>query len=101
MLLSLGWLGVVLYFIGLIAWVLRRNRAKGDDLARTCEAICIAFLLQLVGGPVFNGITGFMFWMAMGLTVSADRWHAAQNEEIEAQPSLALPPAARVPVLAR
>ena len=57
---------MLLYLTGLLAFVFRSGRAKRDDLAQTCEAICLAYLAQLVGGPVFSGVTGALFWLCMG-----------------------------------
>lgn len=81
MLLSLGWLGLALYLLGIVTFVFRKNRARNDDLACAAEAICFAFLVQLVGGPVFSGVTGAIFWLCLGLTISADRHQAAQLAE--------------------
>ena len=86
MLLSLGWLGILLYGAGVLAFVLRRARARNDDLARVCEAICLAYLVQLVGGPVFTSVTGALFWICAGTCISADRWHAAQQPATAEQP---------------
>ena len=100
--LELGWLGALLYAAGILSFLFTRvecgplGTSDEDRFPRAMQAICIAYLAQLVGGQVFVGVTGAIFWMCLGMSCAARSWHqehahAMQVEPIdEALPELAM-----------
>jgi hypothetical protein len=78
-LLSLGWMGSALYTFGILSFLLSKRRSP-DIFPKVTKAICITYLSQLIGGIVFVGVTGAMFWMFVALTLSAEQWYAAETD---------------------
>jgi hypothetical protein len=70
---SLGWLGAMLFAIGMLSLFLGRlqNLEKSDEFAGVSRAIVIAMLAQLVSGNIFTGINGAVFWIFIGLHLGA------------------------------
>jgi hypothetical protein len=59
--------------------ILPADRQFEDDrLPNALKAVCIAYAAQLIGGMIFVGSTGAIFWLCLGLAVCANRWHQAQ-----------------------
>ena len=68
MLLNLGWLGTLLYFIGVIQVVvpLYSRKVRNSPWLPSSTAIIATFFLQLLSGLIFIGSSGAMFWLAVG-----------------------------------
>ena len=81
---SLGWLGSLLLAIGTVSLFLGKpqNLEKNDEFARAGRVIMIAMLAQLVGGNIFTGINGAIFWMFAGLHLSASHRYQVQAEHL-------------------
>lgn len=71
MLLSLGQLGTLLFSVGIAIASVALFRKTDDVLLVVCRALVVAFLAQLLSNSTFVGSTGAMFWMSLGLGLSA------------------------------
>jgi hypothetical protein len=95
--LQLGWVGAVLYIAGVLIFFFTPiaagsivvARATGivvepqeDRLPAAMKSICIAYCAQLVGGQVFVGVTGAIFWMSLGLATAAGRWRKSLTASV-------------------
>lgn len=78
-LLSLGWLGTLLFALGIGSLALSRPVIPHEirEYIQTTHAIMIAILAQLVGSNVFTGVTGAIFWIFAAMSLSAR--HAAER----------------------
>jgi hypothetical protein len=84
---SLGWLGGLLFAAGLLSLCLRKTpAAQGDEFCQAARAITIAILVQVIGGNVFIGINGVLFWMSIGIYLAAGRKHADSGARGPASP---------------
>jgi len=104
LLLQLGWMGTALFLIGIVVFFFSparkgmvpiteldgKIRLVDDRMPMAMKALCIAYPAQLVGGQVFVGVTGAMFWMAMGLTICAEQWRSEQDA-LNREPSGRIP----------
>lgn len=80
--LQLGWAGAALYGAGIAIFLsAKRDDGEDDSFARAMRAICIAYLVQLIGGQIFVGVTGAVFWLCLGMATAAGRWHTAERRE--------------------
>jgi hypothetical protein len=81
---SLGWLGSLLLAIGTVSLFLGQTQdlEKSDEFARAGRVIMIAMLAQLVGGNIFTGINGAIFWMFAGVHLSASHRYQVQAEQL-------------------
>jgi hypothetical protein len=81
---SLGWLGSLLLAIGTVSLFLgqTQNLEKSDEFARAGRVIMIAMLAQLVGGNIFTGINGAIFWMFAGVHLGASHRYQVQAEQL-------------------
>jgi hypothetical protein len=80
--LSFGWFGTVAFLTGVVLflWHTRKNSSSEnlDEFQIACRAICIALLMQMVGGNVFTGVLGAMFWIFAGM-IFASQTHGEQE----------------------
>jgi hypothetical protein len=77
---SLGWLGAVLFGAGVLSLFFRKTpSAASDEFSQVGRAIMLAILLQIIGGNVFIGVNGILFWMSVGICLAAGKSHAASN----------------------
>jgi hypothetical protein len=74
---SLGWLGTTLFGIGILSLFVAQQRIpeKSDQFAAISRTIMIAMLAQLIAGNIFNGINGAIFWIFVGMNLSALQVH--------------------------
>jgi hypothetical protein len=78
-------LGIASFYLGG-----KRVSSEPDEFARVGRAILFAFLLELFSFNVFVNVTGFVFWMFIGLELGAfrlaqfDRSHQLAMEELKA-----------------
>lgn len=78
----MGWIGGMLFTMSLVALlltVLRDRFAARDPVVSAASAIVCALLASSLFGNVFNGVSGFIFWAAVGLS-TAGRTHAFATE---------------------
>lgn len=89
---SLGWTGTLFFLLGIVSFYLggKRLASEQDEFARVSRAILCAFLLELFSFNVFANVTGFVFWMFIGLELGAfqlaqfERSHQTAMEELKA-----------------
>ena len=69
----MGWVGGVLFtmaIVGVVVPVLRSGGVPRDPVANGAGAAVIALLTAAFFGNVFNGVSGFVFWTAVGLATA-------------------------------
>jgi hypothetical protein len=94
----MGWMGGALFtlaMIGLLIPIVRERRERRDAVTNGAAATVIALLVASFFGNVFNGVSGVMFWAAVGLA-TAGRTYAvavAQARRHAVQPGVPLSPA--------
>jgi hypothetical protein len=78
---SLGWLGALLYALGIISLFLKKQPAPEmhDEFYKAGKAIVIAMLAQLVGANIFVNVTGAIFWTFTGMRLAASPYHAQER----------------------
>ena len=68
---SLGWIGTLIYAIGLSALGLQLMRAgRSDPFVLTSKAIVIGFVAQCLLNSVLLGVLGFMVWTFASMSVA-------------------------------
>ena len=80
---SLGWFGSLLLLAGTALLFLMRQGPRGsgrDEFSNAAMAVMIALLAQLVGGNIFVGVNGAMFWMFAGTFLAAGRYQRAREQ---------------------
>ncbi|MGC2508765.1 MAG: O-antigen ligase family protein [Candidatus Acidiferrales bacterium] len=78
-LFSLGWLGSLLFGAGVLSIFLPRVASSNSDtFVLVSRAISIAILAQIVGGNIFVGINGTMFWMFAAVNLVGHRVSEAE-----------------------
>lgn len=79
---SLGWLGTLLFTVGMLSLFWRRSRfpQKMDDFSIVAKAGMIAMLAQVVGGNIFVGVSGAMFWTFSGMYLASGKYHEIASE---------------------
>lgn len=84
-LFSLGWLGGLLFAAGVLSLFFRKTPgAERDEFRQVAKAIMIAILVQIIGGNVFIGVNGILFWMSVGIYLSAGKNHAESRARLNA-----------------
>jgi hypothetical protein len=78
---SLGWLGTILFSVGILSLVLTKHSgaAVDNEFLGVGKAIMIAILSQVVGGNVFVSVTGAMFWMLAGMYLAAGSYRVESS----------------------
>jgi cyanate permease len=69
----MGWMGGALFtcaMFGVLIPILRERRANRDAVSNGAAAAVVALLLAAFFGNVFNGVSGVIFWSAVGLTTA-------------------------------
>jgi hypothetical protein len=78
-LLSLGWLGALLYLLGVALTIWGTGRVKSQDsFVLACRAVCLSGLAQYVGANIFVGLGSAVFWICASSTVASTRWEQQQ-----------------------
>jgi hypothetical protein len=82
---SLGWMGTLIYLLGLASLVFQAIRAGNDDsLVISSKAILVGFAAQFLLNSVLIGILGFMVWTFASMSMAAaDRAKELAQDEIE------------------
>ncbi|HEV7993865.1 MAG TPA: O-antigen ligase family protein [Gemmatimonadaceae bacterium] len=79
----MGWMGGALFsfaMFGILIPIVRERRANRDAVSNGAAAAVVALLVAAFFGNVFNGVSGVMFWSAVGLT-TAGRSYALALEQ--------------------
>ena len=84
---SLGWLGSVLFGIGVCFVLFAKASSLGtaDAFVIAAKAIAIAILAQIVSGPVFVNVIGALFWIFVGMYLGALQYYRS-HADIVAEP---------------
>ncbi len=82
MVFSLGWVGSAVFAAGILGLFMssRGRSKKNDEFSLAMKAGMIAIVAQLIGGNIFVGVSGAMFWIFAGMHLAADRCHASVVE---------------------
>ena len=82
---SLGWIGTLVYAVGLGSMAFQLRRAgRNDAFVISAMAILVGFLAQALLNSVMIGVLGFMVWTFASLSLAAaDRSKQAPDEAAE------------------
>jgi hypothetical protein len=94
----MGWMGGALFtfaLFGVLVPIARERRARRDPVSNGAAAAVIAILLAAFFGNVFAGVSGVMFWSAVGLATAGRSYTLAleQASRYSPQPGVPLDPA--------
>lgn len=86
LLFSLGWVGSIVFTLGILCIFARANYSpqERDEYLLVTKAGMIAIVAQLIGGNIFVGVSGVMFWMFAGIYLAANKYHANAMEAVGA-----------------
>ena len=79
----MGWMGGALYtfaLFGVAILVLGDRRARRDAVANGAAAAAVAILAAAFFGNVFNGVSGVMFWSAVGFAIAGKSYALAVEQ---------------------
>jgi O-Antigen ligase len=83
---SLGWVGTLIYALGLVRLGMQLIRARrGDAFSMSAQAILIGLLAQCLLNSVLLGVLGFMFWTFASMNL-AEKEYRGLVESIAEQP---------------
>ena len=93
----MGWMGGALFtlaMIGILIPIVSERHARRDAVTNGAAAAVIALLTASLFGNVFNGVSGVMFWAAVGLATAGRSYALAleQTRRYPVQPGVPLPP---------
>jgi hypothetical protein len=81
---SLGWIGSLIYVLGLGSMIAQLARsARGDSFVLSSQAILIGFLAQSLLNSVMLGVLGFMVWTFASMTLAATDCETAVERPAE------------------
>jgi O-antigen ligase/polysaccharide polymerase Wzy-like membrane protein len=94
----MGWMGGTLYAFALLSVVfliVRERNARRDAVANGAAAAAIAILAAAFFGNVFNGVSGVLFWSAVGFAVAGQSYALAveQAHRVTVHPGVPIDPA--------
>jgi hypothetical protein len=94
----MGWMGGTLFvfaLVGVLIPIARERRSRLDAVANGAGAAVIAILFAAFFGNVFNGVSGLLFWSAVGLATSGRSYALAveRARRYSMQPGTPLNPA--------
>ena len=88
---SLGWMGTLIYSLGLLSLSVQLFRAgRGDPFVASARAILIGFLAQCLLNSVMLGVLGFMVWCFASMILAEAEYEVMVNNVIDTE---AKPPA--------
>jgi O-antigen ligase len=79
-LLSLGWIGTLLYVGGLIALLFKlyqRSESKANTFASASKAICLSIFFMLLFSSLMLALPGTVLWVFLGMGTAADTYYSA------------------------
>jgi len=85
---SLGWMGTLVYLLGLASLVFQVIRApSADAFVVSAKAILVGFAAQFLLNSILIGVLGFMVWTFASMSLAAaDLAKEAENSEVEQDP---------------
>ena len=101
----MGWIGGTLYMMALFAIILpivRARRAAYDPTTGAAVSAVVALLAAALFGNIFNSVSGFYFWSAVGIATAGRTYAsaAALVARFAHQPGVAIAPVAGSPATA-
>jgi hypothetical protein len=85
---SLGWVGTLVYMLGVGSLAVRVMRAgRSDSFVVSCNAILIGFATQCLLNSVMIGILGFMVWTFASMSLAAQACAETEKAPVERQGS--------------
>lgn len=83
-LLTIGWIGAVPYFVGLI-WmmfkVLLSPFGRSDAFMSAARAIALSLSAQLIFGNSITGLSGVLMWSFLGISLAADKYYRYERSK--------------------
>lgn len=67
---SLGWIGSMIYAVGLLVLIVQMRGAGRDPFVVSCKAIVFALFAQSLLNSIMLGILGFLVWTFASLTIA-------------------------------
>jgi len=94
----MGWMGGTLYtfaLLGVLFLIARERSVRRDAVANGAAAAAIAILAAAFFGNVFNGVSGVLFWSAVGFAVAGQSYALAveQAHRVTVHPGVPIDPA--------
>jgi hypothetical protein len=94
----MGWMGGTLYtfaLLGVLFLIARERSVRRDAVANGAAAAVVAILAMAFFGNVFNGVSGVLFWSAVGVAVAGQSYARAveQTRRLTVQAGAPLDPA--------
>jgi hypothetical protein len=78
---SLGWIGTLIYGIGLFLLCVQLFRTgAGDSFVLSSKAILAGFLAQFLLNSILLGVLGFMVWTFASMAIAQAQWAESQAE---------------------
>ena len=85
---SLGWLGAALFAGGVLSLLLKKAPgAERDEFSEAARAVTIAILVQIIGGNIFIGVNGILFWMSVGIYLAAGTKRTGSGARCDTSPA--------------
>jgi hypothetical protein len=82
--LNLGWIGTVLYFSGMLLFVLKLFQNSDDSsslVAGTARAVVVSCLIRIpVNGTSILGVGGLLLWSFLALNVASQKYSLHQRD---------------------
>jgi hypothetical protein len=90
---SLGWIGTLIYALGLGSLLVQLVRASSDDpFILSAQAILIGFLAQSLLNSIFLGVLGFMVWTFASMNLAASEYKEStewvKDQTLDSEPAL-------------
>ena len=93
----MGWMGGALFslaVLGMLFPIVSERRTRRDPVVNGAAAAVVALLTASLFGNVFNGVSGVMFWSAVGLATAGRTYALAleQTRRYSVRPGQPIPP---------
>jgi ABC-type proline/glycine betaine transport system permease subunit len=93
----MGWMGGALFslaVLGMLVPIVSERRPRRDPVVNGAAAAVVALLTASLFGNVFNGVSGVMFWSAVGLATAGRTYALAleQTRRYSVMPGQPIPP---------
>lgn len=84
---SLGWIGTLIYVIGLFLLTIQLFRTgRGDSFVLSAKAILAGFLAQCLLNSIMLGVLGFMVWTFASMALAQADRAESPTEELRREP---------------
>lgn len=94
---AMGWIGGTLYMLALVAILLpivRERRARYEPTTGAAVAAVVALLAASLFGNIFNSVSGFFLWSAVGMAIAGRTYASATETGARSTSTALLPPRA-------